>query len=90
MQSNEFTSNETARKFISKDFKKNELQEKLTLCVVDRPYAFVTTKNGVTLFVFQNKFAKHSVIHLICEKWFCDNMKDPLSIIHECTCIELL
>jgi len=59
------------------------------LCVIGRPYAAVITENGETSFVFQNKFGKHNVIHPILDKWFHDKIKDPLSIIHEGTCIEL-
>jgi len=42
---------------MSKDlqhFIKNELPEKLTLCVDGRLHAFVATRNGETSFVFQN------------------------------------
>ena len=71
------------------DLLHNGAKHELTSCVVGRPFACFMTENGEISFVFQNKFSKHNVIHLILEKWFCEQKTDPLSIIHDSACIEL-
>jgi len=53
IQSNEFTSNGLHANVFQNDFIKNELSDKLTSCVVGRPYAFVITKDGETFLLFR-------------------------------------
>jgi len=57
--------------------------------VVGRPFACVTIENGQISFLFQNKFLNHNIIHPILDKWFREQMSNPLSIIHDSECVDL-